>query len=166
MATCYTYDLLGTETGDVVLDPASGMPLAFNQVLEPARTPFDTAWLAAEPDLDLVMAESFAMVPRKAQADVNAPHVDDASRVELVFDGIWCEVSQDVRPRGRTGGSAGPWNGTEPMIDVRVTAFGDRPKPRRDDIIERLATCEKYRVDSAEPGDLGRIFIRLTRVAS
>lgn len=128
-------------------------------------TPFETALRQAESVLDAVMGEEFRLTPRKTPAgDVNAAPAADASRAVLTFTAIFCEASADSEPAPRRGTAGGVWRGTEPAIDIRAGVFDGHGGIRRDDVIERIATGDRFRADAPLRGDLGRMFVPLTRI--
>lgn len=157
------FTLLSDDNGLVISD-TTGL-LAIGEVAQTALTEFETEFRAAEPVLDDVMGELFVITPRTVlPADVNAPPADDDAKPDFTFAGIFCESGMDSRPSQRTGGPAGPWSGTEPAIDVRITAMIGMSVPSRDDIVHRLKTGQRFRIDRCSRGDIGRMFLHLTRI--
>lgn len=125
---------------------------------------FASLFAATDPLLDDHFGESFSIAPKVAPSgDINARRVADAARQDVSFVGIWSDPHSRTFPHSKSGHAetlVTPTGDDRPMVDYVTASVGYRA--RIGDVVTRVATGSRYRVDDIDEDDVTRTTLALT----
>lgn len=109
--------------------------------------------------------EQFSFSARKASDDVDLPTVEDTSRPEFTFTGVFWEYQKRVTPNARgavQNDNAHAWNSSMTHVVIDDTAPW---VPSPGDIATRIKTGVRYEIAKSRPDGMGRIYVFLTAMS-